>query len=144
MHSIAVMKGDELMQAGGLSGEIHELLRCRTLQDLLDKARRRLKSPLILADLTFHVLAITKDTTIDDPRWIQINNEGYVPLNIVNLSLYQSALRSDAPMLSTDSTGLSIVRCAVSQEGKLIGYLLSPRYSGPPTQEDLDLYASTQ
>lgn len=127
------------MQAGGLSGEIHELLRCRTLQDLLDKARRRLKSPLILADLTFHVLAITKDTTIDDPRWIQINNEGYVPLNIVNLSLYQSALRSDAPMLSTDSTGLSIVRCAVSQEGKLIGYLLSPRYSGPPTQEDLDL-----
>lgn len=128
-----------MMQANTLSRDIHELLQCRSLQELLDTARRRLQSPLILGDLTFHVLAITPDSTVEDPRWEQINRERCLPLNIVNISLYQSALRSGAPVLSTDSTGLSIVRCAVAQEGKLIGYLLCPGYGGPPTQEQLDL-----
>lgn len=127
------------MQGSVLSRDIHELLQCRSLQELLDASRRWLQSPLILADLTFHVLAITPDASIDDPRWVQINQEQCLPLNIVNISLYQSSLRSGAPVLSTDSTGLSIVRCAVSQEGKLIGYLLSPGYGGVPTQEQLDL-----
>lgn len=65
-----------------------------SLQQLLDTARKSLRSPLILADLTYHVLAITPDNTIEDPRWIQINQEQSLPLNIVNLSLYQSALRA--------------------------------------------------
>lgn len=128
-----------MMQTNHLSRDIHELMRCRTLQELLDTARRHLKSPLILADLTFHVLAITPDSSITDPRWVQINSERCLPLNIVNIGLYQSALRADAPVLSTDSTGLPIVRCAVAQEEKLIGYLLCPGYGGPPTQEHLDL-----
>ena len=109
-----------------IHSSIHALVRCRSLQELLDTARQSLKSPLILADLTYHVLAITPDNTIDDPRWIEINQEQSLPLNIVNLGLYQSALRSGSPVLSTDSTGLPIVRCAVAQEDKLIGYLLSP------------------
>ncbi len=127
------------MQTNHLSRDIHELMRGRTLQELLDTARRHLKSPLILADLTFHVLAITQDSSITDPRWVQINKERCLPLNIVNIGLYHSALRTDAPVLSTDSTGLPIVRCAVAQEEKLIGYLLCPGYGGPPTQEQLDL-----
>ena len=127
------------MQGNTLSRDFHELIQCQNLQELLDTARRRLQSPLILADLTFHVLAITPDPSIEDPRWVQINQERCLPLNIVNISLYQSALRSGTPVLSTDSTGLPIVRCAVAQEGRLIGYLLSPGYGGMPTQEELDL-----
>lgn len=127
------------MQGNTLSRDFHDLLQCRSLQELLDTCRRRLKSPLILADLTFHVLAITPDGTIEDPRWVQINQERCLPLNIVNIALYQSALASGTPVLSTDSTGLPIVRCAVAQEGKLIGYLLSPGYGGVPGQEQLDL-----
>ena len=127
------------MQGNTLSRDVHDLLQCRSLQELLETCRRRLKSPLILADLTFHVLAITPDGTIEDPRWVQINQERCLPLNIVNISLYQSALTSGTPVLSTDSTGLPIVRCAVAQEGKLIGYLLSPGYGGVPSQEQLDL-----
>lgn len=127
------------MQGNSFSRDFHDLLQCRNLQELLETCRRRLQSPLILADLTFHVLAITPDASIEDPRWVQINQERCLPLNIVNISLYQSALRSGTPVLSTDSTGLSIVRCAVAQEGKLIGYLLSPGYGGVPSQEQLDL-----
>ena len=129
------------MPTNSIARDLHELLRCRSLQELLDTARRHLKSPLILADLSFHVLAITADSTIDDPRWIQISQERCLPLNIVNIGLYQSALRSGAPVLSTDSTGLAIVRCAVCQDEKLIGYLLSPGYGGVPSQEELDLLA---
>ncbi len=122
-----------------LAENIHGLLACRDLQEMLDTARTGLKSPLILADLTFHVLAITPDDTIEDPRWQEICAQRGLPLNIVNLELYHSALRAEKPVLSTDSTGLPIVRCAVAQEGRLIGYLLSPGYGGVPTGEELDL-----
>ena len=118
---------------------IHAMMRAGDLESLLRTARQGLRSPVILGDLSFHVLAITPDDTIDDPRWRKINQDRALPVNIVNISLYQSALRAGTPVLSTDSTGLSIVRCAVAQEGKLIGYLLSPCYGGPPTQEELDL-----
>ena len=114
----------------------------RSLQELLDTARRSLKSPLILADLTYHVLAITPDNTIDDPRWIQINQEQSLPLNIVNLGLepVRPAFRQSGTALRI-LPGLPIVRCAVAQEDKPIGYLLSPGYGGPPSQEELDLVA---
>lgn len=122
-----------------IAATIHSLMCCRSLQGLLDTARQGLRSPLILADLTFGVLAITEDMSIRDPRWLQIQVERSLPLNIVNLELYQSSLRSGGPVQSTDSTGLPIVRCAVAQEEKLIGYLLSPCYGGAPTREELDL-----
>lgn len=124
-----------------LQENIHALMNCRSLSALLETARLFLRSPLILADLTYHVLAITPDQSIDDPRWLQINQEKSLPMNVVNISLYQTALRAGAPVLSTDTTGLPIIRCAVSQEDKLIGYLLSPCYGGVPTQEELDLIA---
>lgn len=119
--------------------ELHELLRCRDIQELLETGRRYTGNPLILGDLSFHVLAMTPDNTVTDPRWAQIQRENMLPKNIVNLELYQSSLRSDTPVLSTDSSGLPIVRWAVSQDGRLLGYLLSPCYGKVPTQEDLDL-----
>ena len=122
-----------------LSRDVHELLGSRSLQELLDNGRRCIGNPMILADLTCHVLAVTEDASITDPRWIQITQERTVPANIVNFGLYQSALRTESPVLSTDSTGLTIVRCAVSQDGRLIGYLLCPCYGGAPDQEHLDL-----
>lgn len=122
---------------------IHDLIGCQSLQELLQVARQGLRSPLILADLAFHVLAITEESGISDPRWLQINQERALPLNIVNLTLYQSALRHGAPNLTTDSTGLPIVRCAVAQGDRIIGYLLSPGYGGMPVQAEIDLMALT-
>ena len=122
-----------------LSRDIHELMRCRGLQELLDTARRNLRSPLILADLTFHVLAMTQEPHMDDPRWSEISRDRAVPVDIVDMELYQSSLRGEMPVVSTDPAGLPVVRCAVGMDGRLLGYLLSPCYSGPPVQEHLDL-----
>ncbi len=124
-----------------IASTVHALMGCRSLQSLLDTARPALRSPVILADLTFGVLAITEDMSIRDPRWLQIQVERSLPLNIVNLELYQSSLHAGAPVQSTDSTGLPIVRCAVTHEDRLIGYLLSPCYGGTPTREELDILA---
>lgn len=122
-----------------LQNNIHSLMRCHSLHGLITDARGMLRSPIILADLTFHVLTISGDNGIEDPRWLQIREEGSLPLNIVNIALYQSSLREGKPVVTTDSTGLNIVRCAVSQEEKLIGYLLSPCYGGEPTEDEVAL-----
>ncbi len=122
-----------------LNGAIHELLGCSTPEKLVLTAGKYFRSPLILSDLSLHVLGITPDDSIDDPRWLSLSAERVMPENLVNVSPYRSSLLAAAPTLSTDATGLLIARCAVAQEGKLIGYLLSPCYHGAPTQEELDL-----
>ena len=118
--------------------DIHSLVRCKKLQELLDTARENLRSPLILADLSFHVLAITEEENVTDPRWVQIFEQRLMTPDIVNVAAYQSALHSGEPAITVDATDLTIIRCAVEQENRIIGYLLSPCYGGPPTQQELD------
>ena len=122
-----------------LNDILHALLGCRDAEQMILTAGRSVKNPLVLGDLSLHILGITPDDTIADPRWIDLFTQRMIPMNIVNISLYRTALRTQAPVLSTDGTGLPVVRCAVAQEGKLIGYLLSPCYHGTPSQEELDI-----
>ena len=122
-----------------LNGILHALLGCGTAEELILTAGQHLKNPVILGDLSLHILAMTQDDAITDPRWIRLGEAQMIPINLVNISLYHAALTTGQPVLSTDSTGLPIVRCAAAREGKLIGYLLSPCYHGAPTQEELDL-----
>lgn len=117
-----------MMNAVMTAGAIHSLIRCRNLQELLDRAAAYLAGPVILADLSLHVLAITRDDSISDPRWIEINDTMSLPMNILNVSLYQRSMGLGEPVETTDSTGLKIIRCAVTQEDRLMGYLLSPCY----------------
>ena len=107
----------------GLNQVFHELSGCRTAEALIDAAGKHMKNPLILADISLHILALTPDDDIPDPRWHDLFAERTMPENLVNMSLYRDALRTESPVLSTDSTGLPIVRCAVAQDGKLIRYL---------------------
>ena len=131
------------MQKAKLNQVIHELLLCRTPEALIATAGGHTKNPVILADLSLHILAITPDDRISDPRWLELTAERMMPSNLVNLSLYRDAVRTGAPVLSSDSTGLPIIRCAVSCSGRLLAYLLSPCYHGAPSQEELDLMQVT-
>ena len=118
----------------------HILSGCRTLHSLIETAGAHMNNPLILADLSLRILAVTPDGSISDPRWQALCDERVMPENLVNLALYQDSLKTMTPVLSTDSTGLPIVRCAVAQDGRLTACLLSPCYHGTPTQHELDLY----
>lgn len=118
---------------------LHAMVRCQTLQGLLDTARGFVRNPMILANITCNVLAITEETGITDPRWLQITEERALPLDLVNVEAYQAARRRGHCDVTVDATGLSIVRCPVAHEGKLIGYLMLPCYWGPPKQEELDM-----
>lgn len=118
---------------------LHALLSCRTPEDVIAEAGAHLKNPVILVDLSLHILAITEDGRITDPRWRELTAGRMMPMDLVNRSLYRDALRSGAPVITTDSTGLPIVRCAVARDEGVIAYLLSPCYHGSPTQEELDI-----
>lgn len=117
---------------------LHAMVRCRTLQGLIDIARGCVGNPLILANITCNVLAITSEPEIYDPRWLQISNEKALPVDLINVTAYQSALRSGTPSVTEDSTGLTVVRCPVAHEQRLIGYLMMPCYSGAPSTDEID------
>ncbi len=118
---------------------LHACIACGSPQELLDTARRGLRSPLILSDLTWQVLAITREEGISDPRWLEINAQRLLPLDVLNLHYLKKSAQEHAPVLMKDATGLTIVRVAVEDRGKLIGYLLSPCYGIEPEEGELDL-----
>ncbi|MCD8145637.1 MAG: helix-turn-helix domain-containing protein [Oscillospiraceae bacterium] len=121
-------------------GEIlHDCLACGSPQELLNTARRAVRSPLILADLTLHVLAITEEEGISDPRWLQISAQRMIPLDVLNLNYFQRSNQEHQPVRSVDATGLTILRAAVEDRGKLIGYLMSPCYGGEPEEGEIDV-----
>ena len=131
--------GGNVMTKTKIKQAIHELLSCRTSESIVAAMGGFVKNPVILADMSLHILAVTPDDSISDPRWHGLYAERMMPMNLVNLSLYRDALRTEAPVISTDSTGLPIIRCAVAVHGRLLAYLLSPCYHGAPSQEELDL-----
>lgn len=122
-----------------LNTVIHELLTEHTPQGVAAAAAAHLKNPLILVDLDLHILYITEDKSIADPRFLELSAGRMMPMDLMNLSLYRDAQGSGAPVLSTDSTGLPIVRCAAARDRVILAYLLSPCYYGAPTQEELDI-----
>lgn len=121
-------------------GEIlHSCMECSSPQELLDTARTALHSPLILADLALQVLAITTEPDIHDSRWLQINAQRSVPMDILNLKHFKTSVAEHRPVRCTDATGLTIVWAAIEDRGKLIGYLMCPCYGGDPSEAELDL-----
>lgn len=118
---------------------LHGCIASRTLQELLDTARKALHSPLILADLTLQVLAITAEQNIHDPRWLQVNAQRSIPVDILELKHFKTSAVEHQPVRCSDATGLTIVRTAIEDRGKLIGYLFCPCYGGEPSPEELDL-----
>lgn len=119
--------------------ELHALMRCRTLQSLMDAGKSLTGNPFVLGDLALHVVAMTGDNSITDPRWEQIRREMTLPRDMAHMDLYRSSLRADAPVVATVASGLPVIYQAVSQDGKLMGYLLSPCYGEVPGQEMLEL-----
>ena len=131
------------MKSMSLSAVLHRMVLQTTPEAIVAEAVPHLENPVILADLSLHILAITEDPSIDDPRWRELSASRMMPMNLMNLSLYGDALKTGSPIVSTDATGLPIVRCAVAQDGNLMAYLLSPCYHGAPAQEALDLLQLT-
>lgn len=118
---------------------IHTLLGSSTLDELIQTTGQYVQNPIALGDLSLHVLAFTSEENISDPRWKFICEERMLPRNLVDIAQYNISLRQSVPTITTDGTGLTLVRYAVAHEGKLIGHLLSPCYQGIPTQEELDI-----
>lgn len=118
---------------------IHAMLGCGSLEELVSTAGQHTANPLLLGDLSLHLLAFTPDDNIPDPRWQDLCKERVIPENLVNITQYAPALHTTTPSVSTDGTGLSIVRCPVVHDGKLTGHLLSPCYYAEPSGAELDL-----
>ena len=118
---------------------LHNCMECSSPQEMLDTARKALRSPLILADLSLQVLTITTEQGIHDPRWLQINAQRSVPVDILNLKHFKTSAVQHRPVCCTDATGLIVVCAAIEDRGRMIGYLLSPCYGGEPSQEEMDV-----
>jgi len=124
---------------------ISKLLKCRDLQNILDAGRTMINNPLILTDLTHKVLAITNEAHLTDPNWLNIKNQGGVPLIWADhASISDCYLRSKSenrPVLDSAPKGyLSFLRKSLTVQDKLVGYLDSPCYSGSFSEEECDIF----
>ncbi len=124
---------------------LNTLLRTHDLQGLLDLARPIFGNPLILSNAAYTVMAITGESGISDPRWLDITNTRGVPIGAVTCDhineAYRRSLDSGRPVLDSGRDIYPpMLRKALSADSRILGYLDSPLYMREADGDDVEFF----
>lgn len=131
---------------GAMVPLLNRLMRSRDYQEMLDLARPVIGNPLILANGTRTVMAITEETGIQDPRWLEISSTKGIPMGIMTYmdlnEAYRSSLESRRPVLTEvrESDDVPMLRKTLSVGDSILGYLDSPVYFKEPDEDDVEFF----
>ena len=133
-------------ETSGVSVErLNALIRTHDFQELLDLARPVFGNPLILSNPTHTVMAITEESGVDDPKWLEITSSKGIPMGVVTNSeineSYRASLERDRPVLDHATEGnFPMLRKAISAQGRVLGYLDAPLYFRALEEADLEFF----
>ena len=115
-----------------------ELLRCSSIDALLDAAWRFLGNPLILTDTNQKILACTPSEKVPDAFYAQTIKTEYIPVGHPAVeSAGTSRFAADIPFLDAGESGLPTVLCKELYVGESrVGYLHLLSVSHPVHPED--------
>lgn len=135
----------EEMQSAGELEIIHRLFRCKTLPEILDTGRPLVGNPIMLTDLTHRILAVTDEPDLRDTEWESACANGGIPLGHTDIEginrSYRQSLIEGRPILDCPPDGgIPTLRRALSSDGKIIGYLNSPRYNNDFSEENIGVF----
>lgn len=133
--------------AAGRLSSLNRMLQEDSLQAILDIARRHFPNPLILTDLAHKVLAITAEPEIEDAHWLEIVQQGSIPLDaasgVRHGEVHLESMRQKKPVLDAlPQEGISMLRKTLFVKNRIIGYLESPSYYGPYSGTDIEYFDS--
>lgn len=124
--------------------KMNELMRTHDLQRMIDLARPIFGNPLILSNGSYTVKAISHEEGICDPHWDELVASMGVPMDaVVNTVInkcYRKSMETGRPVEDVNSADISMLRKALTDGARVIGYLDSPLYMGRPSAEDVEFF----
>lgn len=124
---------------------LNRLLKSHDYQEILDLGRPLVGNPLILASVTYAVLAITDEPEISSPNWLEIKSSRSIPLGSLGYdklnAAYRKSLETHYPVFDdSNDEGVRMLRKTLCSGDKVLGYLDSPLYFRNPSEDDIELF----
>ena len=120
--------------------QLHVLFQSENLPALIRNARTLLSNPVILTDLNHHVLAMSSEPEIEDPKWLSIIEEKRLDISKNVSDVYHRSLLLHKPLLNRDlHDTIPVMRMAVAHSDQLLGFLEIPCFYGIPDEEEQEI-----
>ena len=122
----------------------NQLLKSKSLLEVINHAEDLLKNPIIIIDESFKVIEYSKRIPLTDDVWVKNIKNGYCSYEFVatvkKLKTFKEAPISDKPFAVTCHANKINKRVSkLFMENKLRGYIIIPECNYPLLQEDLKL-----
>ena len=107
---------------------LNRLLKSHDYQEILDLGRPLVGNPLILANVTYAVLAMTDEPEITSPNWLEIKSSRSVPLGSLGYdklnAAYRKSLETHYPVFdNSNDEGVRMLPKTLCDCDKLLVYL---------------------
>ncbi|MBV7273385.1 helix-turn-helix domain-containing protein [Clostridium sp. PL3] len=123
---------------------LSSLVSGKGIEHIVDTGCELLGNPLCILDLSFKLIAASKNIKVDDPIWIELLTKGYCSYEFVSMSSAKKFIevvhKSNSPIfMSKDKFRIPRIISNIKIDNKIVGYLTALECERPFTRNDIDL-----
>lgn len=114
------------------------------IEHIVNTGSEILENPICIIDLSFKLLASSKNIQVDDPIWIELLTKGYCSFDFVSMSNAEKFIelvhKSNSPVfMSKDKFRIPRIISNIKVNNKVVGYLVALECEKRFTEDDLEL-----
>jgi hypothetical protein len=114
------------------------------IEHIVNTGSELLSNPICIIDLSFKLLAASKNIQVDDPIWIELLTKGYCSFDFVSMSNVEKFIelvhKSSSPVfMSKDKFRIPRIISNIKVNNKVVGYLVALECEKPFNEDDLEL-----
>ncbi|WPC43599.1 PucR family transcriptional regulator [Clostridium sp. JS66] len=114
------------------------------IKHIINVASELLGNPICVIDLSFKIIAHSKDINPSDPIWVELFTKGYCSYNFVSVSNVKKFIevvhKSTSPVfMSEDKFRIPRIISNIKIDNKVVGYLAALECNKPFSENDMEL-----
>jgi PucR family transcriptional regulator, proline-responsive transcriptional activator len=114
------------------------------IEHIVNTGSELLENPICIIDLSFKLLAASKNIEVEDPIWIELLTKGYCSFDFVSMSNAEKFIelvhKSNSPVfMSKDKFRIPRIISNIKVSNKVVGYLVALECEKPFNEDDLEL-----
>lgn len=123
---------------------LDSLISGKGIEHIVNVGCEILGNPICILDLSFKLIASSKNIEVDDPIWIELLTKGYCSYEFVPMANIQKFIevvhKSSSPIfMGKDKFRIPRIISNIKVANKIVGYITSLECEKPFTRSDIDL-----
>ncbi|WP_106010102.1 PucR family transcriptional regulator, partial [Clostridium luticellarii] len=123
---------------------LNALISGRGIEHIVNVGYEMLGNPICILDLSFKVIASSKDAKVDDPVWVELLTKGYCPYNFAPKEsikkFIEIAHKNNSPVfMNKNKFRIPRIISNIKINNTVVAYLISLEYKKPFSKNDMDL-----